>query len=65
MPRSADLPLPAATDARTANVTFSLGCAAVAPGALATLAAAALNVPRFRYFAYDASAAVAAAGWLV
>ena len=34
MPRSADLPLPAATEARTANVTFSLGCAAVAPGAL-------------------------------
>ena len=65
MPRTADLPLPAATDARTANVTLSLGCAAVDPARCATLAVAALNFPRFRYFAYAASAAVAAAGWFV
>ena len=39
------------TDARTANVTLSLGCAAVEPGAPATLAVAALNLPRFSSFA--------------
>ncbi len=51
MPRCAVTPLPAPTDARTANVTFCLGSAAVDPVAVVTPPGEAANFPRPRSFA--------------
>jgi hypothetical protein len=51
LPRTADAPLPAATEALTANVTLSLGLGPDDPVAVVTASGEAANFFRLRSFA--------------